>query len=329
MSWFSAEVQGLRTLPSIALSLILLFLGLSLQGCVLLQHDVGLWMTEPSYFFKYQFLTFPTPKQNKVVNRTQATLNSCSVAGLDAGQYCNGNGLCKQWLAADGDQPAIGFCECFTYWADPECRTRRSSQATAFILSLLGGYLGLDLFYIGDYMAGFMKLATLGGLGFWWAYDIVRLGSGPVYTTQFRLAPDLPHWVFVFTVVFFFLFIGFLFFGVIGFMIEQRARAERLLLKAEDDFFRSSVTPLRLSEEEQAPNPVGSYRMPMPGYILSHLYSNYGTTTPPPPAPQIVHDASFGNPYSMYYVFQKAEYAKRRAAEAAAAAMWQAGGPRV
>ena len=46
---------------------------------------------------------------------------------------------------------------------------------TAFILSLLLGYLGADRFYLGSPVLGALKLLTLGGSGCWWIIDILLL----------------------------------------------------------------------------------------------------------------------------------------------------------
>eukprot|EP00438_Fugacium_kawagutii_P029839 Skav200965 [mRNA] locus=scaffold448:544134:548603:- [translate_table: standard] len=49
------------------------------------------------------------------------------------------------------------------------------------------GFLGLDRFYLGEVnagalSAGTLKLATLGGFGVWWLWDIMWIGSAPIYT---------------------------------------------------------------------------------------------------------------------------------------------------
>lgn len=41
----------------------------------------------------------------------------------------------------------------------------------ALVLSLVGGYLGIDRFYIGDTLLGVLKLITCGGLGVWTLID--------------------------------------------------------------------------------------------------------------------------------------------------------------
>lgn len=48
---------------------------------------------------------------------------------------------------------------------------------TALLLSTLLGWCGADRFYLGDLRKGFYKLITLGGLGFWWLIDIVRIAT--------------------------------------------------------------------------------------------------------------------------------------------------------
>ena len=41
----------------------------------------------------------------------------------------------------------------------------------ALVLSLVGGYLGIDRFYVGDTLLGVLKLITCGGLGVWTIID--------------------------------------------------------------------------------------------------------------------------------------------------------------
>ena len=52
------------------------------------------------------------------------------------------------------------------------------SGTTAFFLSLCGGFLGLDMFYLGRIWLGLLKLVTFGGYGLWWLVDVIRLCCG-------------------------------------------------------------------------------------------------------------------------------------------------------
>jgi hypothetical protein len=49
---------------------------------------------------------------------------------------------------------------------------------TAFVLSLLVGYFGVDRFYLGYIWSGILKLLTLGGFGVWWLIDLALLLAG-------------------------------------------------------------------------------------------------------------------------------------------------------
>lgn len=43
------------------------------------------------------------------------------------------------------------------------------------LLSVFVGQLGIDRFYLGYIPTGILKLVTLGGLGFWWLIDLIRI----------------------------------------------------------------------------------------------------------------------------------------------------------
>lgn len=45
----------------------------------------------------------------------------------------------------------------------------------ALFLSVFLGIVGLDRFYLGYHSLGFVKLVTLGGLGWWWAFDVMLI----------------------------------------------------------------------------------------------------------------------------------------------------------
>ena len=52
------------------------------------------------------------------------------------------------------------------------------SQAVAFVLSVLLGWLGVDRFYMGQILLGILKLVTLGGFGLWIVIDNILIGMG-------------------------------------------------------------------------------------------------------------------------------------------------------
>mmetsp|Transcript_109383 Transcript_109383/g.315028 ORF Transcript_109383/g.315028 Transcript_109383/m.315028 type:complete len:565 (+) Transcript_109383:54-1748(+) len=214
----------------------------ALQGCVMdvPHHEVGNWRRNPDYLTAYEFIRPGEPANT-------AVLNSCS-AGVPETLQCSGRGYCKEFNPNAVVRNAISFCACDRDWADPECRTRRKSQVTTFLLSLFGGFLGLDYFYLGFPVWGMAKVGTLGGMGLWWLLDIVRSGSGQVYAADFRVASDLPHWVFVLLTVTLFSFVGFVW------SIESYLSFRR---KKRDDV-------MKLQESEEA-RPLGKFDEMMSG----------------------------------------------------------------
>lgn len=61
------------------------------------------------------------------------------------------------------------------------------SRGVALILASVGGMFGLHRFYTGRTESGIWQAVTLGGLSFWWLYDMVLLIAG-----EFRDSEGLP-----------------------------------------------------------------------------------------------------------------------------------------
>lgn len=229
-----------------------------LHGCdfEVPSHTVGNWRGEPDYLVTYGFVV-------PGGSASDGRLNTCSLEGLAETLQCSGRGMCKMWGTGE-TIPSLSFCECDRDWADPECQTRRKSQAVAFFLSLFLGFLGADQFYMGFVERGLLKLFTLGAGGLWWIWDIVRIGSGPVQTyNNFRLSNDLAHWVYVLIIISAAASIGFLLAATAASTTRSR-RMKELLLRQ------------RTAPPVDARWPQNSLSRTM------HLQQGYGATPTPP-----------------------------------------------
>jgi len=207
----------------------LTIMALSLQGCDydVPVHNVGNWRAEPDYLITHSFVA-------PGASARSAGLNSCSITRLSLSLQCSGRGVCKLWDPFNADNH-LSFCECDRDWSDPECRTRRKSQAVAYLLAITCGFLGADQFYLGFPLAGILKLFTGGGFGAWWIMDIVRIGSAPVYSSNYLVAHDLPHYLFVVTVTMFACGLGFAFAFYVVLTNRANKRSEAMLLQGDED----------------------------------------------------------------------------------------------
>lgn len=238
---------------ALVLSGVLAALAVSLQGCVLdiPRHEVGNWQRQESYLKKYAYV-LPGANTNKSV------LNSCMQEGLAPAMHCSGHGQCKRWFGMPpigAEAPsgvALTFCMCDRDWAGPECDIQRRSQRTAFLLSIFLGFVGADQFYLGMVGYGVAKLFTLGGLGFWWLYDVVRIGSTAVATADsYRVANDVTHWAFVLILL--------VFTGVVGFSVSVWSIGRHRTKRAQEITLLRAEAPSGYSHYGSTPTPQGSY----------------------------------------------------------------------
>lgn len=189
------------------------------------------------------------------------------------------------------------FCKCFRDWADPECRTKRKSQMTAFFLSVFVGFFGADRFYLMEFYSGFAKLATFGGCGLRWVYDIVRIGSSPVYANEYRLAYDLPHWFYIMFVVAFFSCLGYFLFGLLGRAYQFEKAKNKFLMKEGLQHRKMIEAAGDINPEDAVGMPTfASYNLPLP----AEMNNGYGAV------PEVVRQSGSANPYSPFGVFEHA-----------------------
>lgn len=264
----------------VILTVALLMAAISLQAFQVEQapdiehHAIGNWQQQPNYLARFAV----TVQDGNGTGPARSALNSCSIPGV---LKCSGHGVCKVWsrqarvhdLHAQAN--SLSFCQCEPQWVDPECRTARKSQLKAFLLSLFAGFLGADYFYLGYPVTATVKLLSLGGLGFWWLLDVVRTGAGPVYTAEFRTAPDLPHFVFVMVTVTIFLIIGF-FISIESYLSYRRSKREELMS------LQHSEETRRLQKMEDIEGPRFQLPARKTGFESSRSFAGYGSTLPMP-----------------------------------------------
>lgn len=201
-------------------------------------------------------------------------LNSCSQTGISETLQCSGRGYCKAWDSAS--MASLSFCSCDRDYTDPECRTKRKSQVKAYLFSLFGGLLGMDYFYLGLPLWGIAKLCTFGGFGFWWLVDIIRTGSGPVYAHDFRVANDLPHWVFMVSTLSLFMVLGFVY-SIYSFLQFRTKKRQNVMMLKESEESRQ----ITKSDELNALGPqYGNAGGAPASFQAPRAFSGYGATLP-------------------------------------------------
>lgn len=275
-------------------------------------HAVGNWRLEASYLETY---SFASPR-----NATIKQFNSCTDQSLPQSYVCNGRGHCADWHEGSQDGSGPVFCKCDRGWADPECRTQRQSQISAFLLSIFFGMFGADQFYLGFWRLGIVKCVTLGGAGFWWIYDLVRIGSTAVVTNGgFKVEQDVDQRAFALSVIALSMFIGF---AVSTWSVGAQAKRDRereaLLIKevlpyTMSDTMKTDImqplnqpqapaqAPVQASVQAPVPVPVQvldaspdkamAEEQGSPGFVSSTFSSVSGLETNPPPSPAVTGQA--------------------------------------
>jgi len=229
----------------------------ALQGCnvIVPRHSLGNWEVQSNYLTEFQYIQAGKPKTN-------AVLNSCNNLAIANNLQCNGHGKCRAWndfprgVPVDNQVKRLSFCECDRDWADPECRTPRKSQVTAFTLSVFLGMFGVDQLYLGFIRWAAVKFLLVGVGGLWSAsrilssqdepgwhlkllfglaiymylYDICKIGASPSLTARnFQVAADLSHFTFVLSAITLMLFLGFAA-AIKSIHDDRKGKAHKLLL---------------------------------------------------------------------------------------------------
>lgn len=178
-------------------------------------HKVAMWRQKIDYFTKN---SYKNAKNGKV------SFNSCMDKDVSAQDVCSSRGICQPFDKTDVVSPTF-FCKCYLGWAGPECTIKQKSQTTAWMYSLFLGFTGADEYYLGEnfwcglkifglvtgfllYVLDFPHIGVILVLSYW-LYDIVRIGSAPVATSDAKVAADLPHWAFTCWTLVFFSFVAF------------------------------------------------------------------------------------------------------------------------
>lgn len=60
----------------------------------------------------------------------------------------------------------------------PTSATQAKRLKTVWLISVFGGWLGIDRFYLGHIGTGILKLLGAGWYGIWWTVDMIRLLQG-------------------------------------------------------------------------------------------------------------------------------------------------------
>lgn len=64
--------------------------------------------------------------------------------------------------------------------------TNMKSKMVTLALCLFVGYLGAHRFYLGKIGSGVAQLLTCGGLGIWWAVDLIMIALGKMTDSEGR-----------------------------------------------------------------------------------------------------------------------------------------------
>eukprot|EP00933_Yihiella_yeosuensis_P031509 TRINITY_DN2508_c1_g1_i1.p1 TRINITY_DN2508_c1_g1~~TRINITY_DN2508_c1_g1_i1.p1 ORF type:complete len:266 (+),score=29.02 TRINITY_DN2508_c1_g1_i1:112-909(+) len=205
-------------LVSVSAIVLLIAIATTLQGCetphfegfvpspnlMFSMHKVPFWRMKPDYWVVAGY---------KEAATGEVGFNSCMNPRLSVLDVCNRQGSCIAFDPTDIYNPIL-FCKCNPEYGGTECQFRRKKQSTTFFLALLGGWAGVDQFYLGNYIDMVLKiLVTCAGavllLGHpnkvigltvicsHWLFGIVASGASPAQGKEYRTTDDLPRWAFV------------------------------------------------------------------------------------------------------------------------------------
>lgn len=62
---------------------------------------------------------------------------------------------------------------------------QNKSRLITFLLCFFGVFLGLHNYYLGNYKRAVLFTISVGGFGFWWVSDLIKISTDPDFITNY------------------------------------------------------------------------------------------------------------------------------------------------